>query len=146
MPDAISGAQQLPQLHGALRHHRAAGRPGQRAAHRRRRMDDALRVHHGLDATYVKSQEGMAWKDALELAENLQAPFQLAAASNPSLLNQYPALARCSGRRQLVAKQATSTWAKNKKAAQTAATATPAHPRLRRRRRGRLRRRRRRGS
>ncbi len=76
--------------------------------------------------TYVKSQEGMAWKDALELAENLKAPFQLAAASNPSLLNQYPALARMLGAQQLVAKRATSTRAKNKKAAQTAATATPA--------------------
>jgi hypothetical protein len=46
---------------------------------------------------YVKSQEGMAWKDALEFTEKLKAPFQLATAANPALLSQYPALARLLG-------------------------------------------------
>ena len=81
--------------------------------------------------TYVKSQEGMAWKDALELVEKLKAPFQLAAASNPALLNQYPGIARMLGAQQLVAKRAHSTQAKNKMQAAkdalvAAAAGTPA--------------------
>ena len=73
--------------------------------------------------TYVKSQQGMAWKDALELVDQLKAPFQLAAASNPALLNQYPAIARMLAAKKVVAKRAVSTKAKNKKAVQAAATA-----------------------
>ena len=78
--------------------------------------------------TYVKSQEGMAWKDALELVEKLKAPFQLASASNPALLSQYPALARMLAAKQVVAKRASSTKAKNKKAAATAAQTAAAAP------------------
>ena len=83
--------------------------------------------------TYVKSQEGMAWKDALELVDQLKTPFQLAAASNPALLNQYPAIARMLAAKKVASKRAVSTRAKNKKAAQAAsaqaaapATAQPA--------------------
>ena len=80
--------------------------------------------------TYVKSQEGMAWKDALELVEKLKAPFQLATASNPALLSQYPALARMLGAQKVVAKRAVSTRVKKQKedaaAALAAATVQPA--------------------
>jgi len=74
--------------------------------------------------TYVKSQYGMAWKDALEVVEKLKAPFQLAAASSPALLSQYPALARMLGAQKVVAKRAASTRVKNQKA--KAATPAPA--------------------
>jgi hypothetical protein len=73
--------------------------------------------------TYVKSQEGVAWKDALELVAKLKTPFQLATASNPALLSMYPALARMLGAAKVVGKRAASTRAKKKKAN---AAATPA--------------------
>jgi hypothetical protein len=76
--------------------------------------------------TYVRSQEGMAWKDALELVEGLKTPFQLASATNPALLNQYPALARMLGAKKVAAKRGTVTRAKNKKAEAAKAAAAAA--------------------
>jgi len=75
---------------------------------------------------YVKSQEGMAWKDALLLVESLETPFGLASQANPALLSQYPALARLLGARKVVAKRAASSRAKNKAVAAKAATAASA--------------------
>jgi hypothetical protein len=76
--------------------------------------------------TYVKSQEGLAWKDALELVFQLQTPFELASQVNPALLSQYPALARLLGARRVVAKRAAASRAKKKaNAATTAAGAAP---------------------
>jgi hypothetical protein len=75
---------------------------------------------------YVKSLEGMAWKDALELFDKLKVPFQLAAASNPAMLNQYPAIARMTEAKGLAAKRGTSTKAKDKKAAAKATAAQAA--------------------
>jgi len=76
--------------------------------------------------TYVKSQEGMAWKDALESIEALKLPFQLATTANPSMLGQYPSLARLLGAQKVVAKRAVSTKAKKTKATNTANAATAA--------------------
>jgi len=79
---------------------------------------------------YVKSQEGMAWKDGLEVMETLKAPFQLATTANPAMLKQYPALQRLLGAQKVVAKKAVSTKKKNKATAAAnaaaAASATPA--------------------
>ena len=66
----------------------------------------------------------MAWKDALELVDKLKTPFQLAAASNPALLNQYPAIARMLAAKKVVSKRATSTRTKGKKTKQAEAVAT----------------------
>src|SRR5262249_11737636 len=46
---------------------------------------------------YVKSQEGMAWKDTLSVVDKLKAPFQLASTHDPKMLSRYPALARLLG-------------------------------------------------
>ncbi|HEY3819076.1 MAG TPA: hypothetical protein VGL81_18025 [Polyangiaceae bacterium] len=75
--------------------------------------------------TYVKSQEGLAWKDALLLLDQLKAPFQLASQANPALLSQYPAIARLLGARQVVGKRAAAARAKKKANAQTATAAAP---------------------
>jgi hypothetical protein len=80
---------------------------------------------------YVKSQEGVAWKDALEVTDSLKAPFQLATAANPGLLKQYPALQRLLGAQKAVAKKAVATKKNNKAAdaaaaTEAAATAAPA--------------------
>jgi hypothetical protein len=69
---------------------------------------------------YVKSQEGMAWKDALLSMESLKVPFDLASAASPAVLNRYPALARMLGAQKVVAKRAAQTRARSAKA--TAAT------------------------
>jgi hypothetical protein len=66
--------------------------------------------------TYVKSQEGMAWKDALESIEALKPAFALASTANPSMLKQYPSLGRLLGAQKVVAKRGVSTRIKNKKA------------------------------
>lgn len=71
--------------------------------------------------TYVKSEEGMAWKDALLLVEKMKLAFQLASAANPALLTGYPALARLLGASQVVAKRAVATKKRAKAAAATAA-------------------------
>jgi len=72
---------------------------------------------------YAKSQQGMAWKDALQLVDTLTPAFELASTANPALLSQYPALARLLGARTVVAKRAASSRAKSKKvAAQTEAS------------------------
>ena len=47
-----------------------------------------------------------ARQDALELVEKLKTPFQLASASNPALLNQYPAIARMLVAKKVVAMRA----------------------------------------
>jgi len=73
---------------------------------------------------YVKSESGLAWKDALVQMEALKAPFQLAVTRTPSLMMQYPALGRFLGAKKVVAKRAASARAKNKKA--KAAHAPPA--------------------
>jgi hypothetical protein len=77
---------------------------------------------------YVKSQEGMAWKDALELVFQLQTPFELASQANPALLSQYPAVARLLGARKAVGKRAAAARAKNKANAATNAADTAATP------------------
>src|ERR1700722_15245761 len=72
--------------------------------------------------SYVKSMEGMAWKDALEVMDSLKVPFQLASAASPSMLSQYPALTRLLGAQKVVAKRAVSTKKKNAAAASAATT------------------------
>jgi hypothetical protein len=78
--------------------------------------------------TYVRSQEGMAWKDALLLMDKLKLPFQLASAANPALLSSYPALARLLGASTVVAKRAVATKKKNAKNAAAASAAAAAQP------------------
>ena len=73
--------------------------------------------------SYVKSQEGMAWKDALEVMSTLKTPYQYAATANPALLRQYPALSRLLGAQTVVAKRAASTRKKNAAAAAAAPAA-----------------------
>lgn len=75
---------------------------------------------------YAKSQQGMAWKDALPLVDSLKAPFDLAETANPAMLSQYPALARLLDAKSVVAKRAASTRAKGKTA--PTATATSGAP------------------
>jgi hypothetical protein len=72
-------------------------------------------------SSYVKSMEGMAWKDALQVLGSLKVPFQLASAASPAMLGEYPALARLLGAQKVAAKRAVST--RKKKAAAKAATA-----------------------
>jgi len=69
---------------------------------------------------YAKSQQGMAWKDAILLLDALKPPFDLAATANPAMLSQYPSIARLLGSKSAVAKRAASTRKKNKAAAQAA--------------------------
>jgi hypothetical protein len=76
--------------------------------------------------SYVKSQEGMAWKDALEVMDSLKAPFQLAVTASPSMASQYPALMRLLGAQKVVAKRAASTKKKNAAAVTAAAASTTA--------------------
>jgi len=76
--------------------------------------------------SYVKSEEGIAWKDALVQLAALKTPFQLASTANPAMLGQYPSLARLLGAAQVVAKRAVSTKAKAKKATATANAAAAA--------------------
>jgi hypothetical protein len=64
---------------------------------------------------YAKSQQAMAWKDAITLVLGLKPAFDLAATANPALLSQYPAIARLLGAQAVVAKRAASARAKNKK-------------------------------
>ena len=66
--------------------------------------------------SYVKSQEGMAWKDALESIEALKPAFALASTANPSMLKQYPSIGRLLGAQKVVARRGASTRAKNEKA------------------------------
>jgi hypothetical protein len=68
----------------------------------------------------------MAWKDALEVINNLKAPFQLAATANPSMATQYPALTRLLGAQKVVAKRAASTKKKNAAAVTAAAAVSTA--------------------
>jgi hypothetical protein len=62
---------------------------------------------------YVKSQEGMAWKDTLTLVDNLKAPFELASTHDPSLLSRYPSLARLLGAAKVIAKRGAATRKRN---------------------------------
>jgi len=73
--------------------------------------------------SYVKSQTGMAWKDALEVVNSLKTPFQLASAANPSISRQYPALTRLLGAQTVVAKRAAATKKRTKAAAAATAAA-----------------------
>jgi hypothetical protein len=63
---------------------------------------------------YVKSQEGMAWKDTLTLVDKLKGPFALASQHDPSLVSRYPALARLLGAATVIAKRALATRQRNK--------------------------------
>jgi hypothetical protein len=74
--------------------------------------------------TYVRSNFGLAWKDAIVQMEALKAPFQLAVTRTPSLMSQYPALGRLLAAQKVVAKRAAS--AKRKNAAAKAAQGTVA--------------------
>jgi hypothetical protein len=75
--------------------------------------------------TYVRSNFGLAWKDAVVQMEALKAPFQLAVTRTPSLMSQYPALGRLLGAQKVVAKRAASARAKRKKTAPTNAATPP---------------------
>jgi hypothetical protein len=44
-------------------------------------------------SSHVDSQEGMAWKDALEVIESLKPAYALAVTASPSMMSAYPALA-----------------------------------------------------
>jgi hypothetical protein len=67
--------------------------------------------------SYVKSLEGMAWKDTLTLIDRLKGPFALAGANDPSLLSKYPALARLLVVAKAAAKKAVATKKRNAKSA-----------------------------
>ena len=54
---------------------------------------------------YAKSQEGTAWKDALQLVQKLKRPFELATAADPARLGRYPALGRPAWPRRLRPRQ-----------------------------------------
>jgi hypothetical protein len=82
---------------------------------------------------YVKAQDGIAWKEALTLLDEVKALFLIAAAKNPTLTTTYPGLARMFDAPKVAAKQATSTRKKNAKtaaAATAAATTAAAAPAL----------------
>ena len=65
---------------------------------------------------YAKSQEGTAWKDALQLVQKLKRPFELATAADPARLGRYPALGRLLGASRAVSKRAVATRVRNRKA------------------------------
>ena len=58
---------------------------------------------------YVRSQEGMAWKDTLTLVDKLKGPFELASAHDPSIAARYPALARLVAAAKVIAKRGVAT-------------------------------------
>lgn len=62
---------------------------------------------------YVKAGEGMAWKDTLGLMDSLKAPFNLAAARDPSLSSRFPALSRLLGAQTVIAKRAAASRQRN---------------------------------
>jgi hypothetical protein len=72
---------------------------------------------------YVRSQQGVAWREALELVDELKAPFRLAAARNPALLAEHVGLVRILEAKRLAAKRGVSTRARNAKAAYAASVA-----------------------
>ncbi len=86
----------------------------------------ALRAQSDSWSSYVNSQEGMAWKDALEVLNSLKPAFALATAASPSMLSAYPALTRLLGAQKVVAKRAVATRKKNAAAASAAPATTPA--------------------
>jgi hypothetical protein len=47
--------------------------------------------------TYAKSQQGIAWKEALQMMEKMKRPFELAAEANPGLIGKHQGLARLLG-------------------------------------------------
>jgi hypothetical protein len=65
-------------------------------------------------ATYARSQQGVAWKEALQMMEKMKGPFQLAAEANPALLAEFPSLARLLGAASLAGKRAAATRARKK--------------------------------
>lgn len=73
---------------------------------------------------YVRAEDGLAWKDALTLADELKPLFLIAVSKNPALAQQYPGLAELFGAPREVAKQGLAT--KKKNAAANAATAAAA--------------------
>jgi type VI secretion system secreted protein VgrG len=75
---------------------------------------------------YVHAEDGLAWKNALTLADKLKPVFLIAVSNNPSLATQYAGLAELFDAPKVAAKQATVTRKKNAKTrATTAASATP---------------------
>jgi hypothetical protein len=68
---------------------------------------------------YVKSEEGVAWKDALQVVEKLKTPFQLATTANPALSARLPELAKLLGASKAAAKKGSSTKSKNQATADT---------------------------
>jgi hypothetical protein len=82
----------------------------------------SLRAQSDAWSSYVNSQEGMAWKDALEVVNSLKPAFALATAASPAMLSQYPALTRLLGAQAVVAKRGAATKKRNA----AAASAVPA--------------------
>jgi hypothetical protein len=64
-------------------------------------------------ASYTKSQQGMAWKDALEVLEALKPAFQLALEASPGIANEFPSLTRMLGAQKVASSKAASTRKKN---------------------------------
>jgi hypothetical protein len=76
---------------------------------------------------YVRAEDGLAWKNALTLADELKPLFLIAVSKNSALAQQYPGLAQLFGAPKQVAKQGLATKKKNAKtSAAKAAAAAPA--------------------
>jgi hypothetical protein len=70
--------------------------------------------------TYVKSEEGEAWKDALDAMDALKLPFQFAMSTHASLLDRCPQLAKLLGAHKAQAKRAMATRRRKAAAAASA--------------------------
>lgn len=82
---------------------------------------------------YVRAQDGMAWKDALTLVDQLKPLFHIAAARSRDVANRYPGIAELCDAANLVAKRSLATRQKRAKekaaeAAQAEATAPAPAP------------------
>jgi hypothetical protein len=73
--------------------------------------------------TYVKAQDGIAWRDAFILIDEVRPIFQFALVKQPSLAVTYPKLAQVFNAAKGAAKHAVATKAKKAKAAQATAAA-----------------------
>ena len=77
---------------------------------------------------YVRAQDGMAWKDALTLVDQLKPLFRIAAARSTNVARDYPGIAELCDAANVVAKRSLATRQKRakEKAAEAAQPEAPA--------------------
>jgi hypothetical protein len=86
----------------------------------------AMRASSEAWDAYVRGQDGLAWKQALTIVDEVKPVFQIAVAKNPALASQYPGLVQLFEAPRLDSKQATATKKKNAKT-KAAAALSSAH-------------------